>query len=69
MNNEFISNWLKEEVVTLDEGCAERSCACYSPQFGDTGGIPHYPETVVLKLLDRIKHLEELLGSDPAYYE
>ena len=49
----------ENDKVTLDAGCAERSCACYSPQFGDTGGVPHYPETVVAQLLDRIAELEK----------
>ena len=49
----------EDDKVTLDAGCAERSCACYSPQFGDTGGVPHYPESVVTKLLDRIAELEK----------
>lgn len=50
-------DWLKDKVVTLDAGCAERSCACYSPQFGDTGGIPHYSETVVKELAAELEYL------------
>jgi hypothetical protein len=49
----------KDQVVTLDAGCAERSCACYSPQFGDVDGVPYYPESIVIRQQDRIKQLEE----------
>jgi hypothetical protein len=52
----------EDDKVTLDAGCAERSCACYSPQFGDTGGVPYYPESVVSQLLGRIAELEKQLS-------
>lgn len=49
----------EDQAVTLDVGCAERSCACYSPQFGDTDGVRYYPENIVLQQQSEIKALKE----------
>lgn len=48
----------ENQVVTLDAGCAERSCACYSPQFGDTDGVPYYPESIVRQQQAEIEALK-----------
>ena len=52
----------EDQVVTLDAGCAERSCACYSPQFGDVDGVPYYPESIVIKLQAEIEALKAKLN-------
>ena len=49
----------EDQVVTLDAGCAERSCACYNPQFGDIGGVRYYPENVVQQLQAEIGALKD----------
>lgn len=45
--------------MIADKACAERGCACYSPQFGDTDGVEMIRKKWVNLTNDQLLELEK----------